>query len=648
MRSPARLSYPTWIGEIIFLIVLTLLTFPVSNRWVQLGGDENWIAALTMIHGHTAWGRDVVFTYGPLSHFGFAKIALPPVFFVASVLGALLFSFLFFFAPWAYLRAYPIPAWKRLSFLLLWGFVLPFRFTYANFDYRLLTALAFFCMAGLHSEGKSRAPWSFLAFAVAGILPLVKFGSGVMGIATVGLFSLFLVYNRRYKEVAIGVLTSVVIFTALWSWIAAPGRSILGFVKIGLQLASTYQEAMSIQTATEFWPLQLMCLSLFALGLLGSFTTRQWTTLFEGLLAAPLLYYAYRHSWVRNTPHNVMESLMLFPVFLLLWRGPFFKTTSSLNRYWRQICIGISAATLLLPALYYAGLDKSPVPVRFGFSLQGARSLIHDFIIGLRPSERGMEALMNQNELAAHTGLPPEWIARIGTNTVDIMPLDISMLYAHGLNYQPRLTLLSYATYSPDLDDRTARQLAESGPQYLIWCSRGEGHDGRNALWDGPQTICAIRQWYGPVATEGNDMLLERRSNPCREERGAQQSFSVSSDTWIEFPATTAIAREVPLIGIDIQPTLWGKIKAAAYQIEPAWLEMLDTDGRLSRFRIVRTTANQGLIASSAGILGLRWNHSDEQRRASPVRFRVLLPQTRLPSYQPAISVHIQPVQWLE
>ncbi len=103
----------------------------------------------------------------------------------------------------------------------------------------------------------------------------------------------------------------------------------------------------------------------------------------------------------------------------------------------------------------------------------------------------------------------------IGNESVDIIPSEISYIYANALTYNPRPVIQSYTAYTGYLDGlNRIKYMSDSAPTFILFSA--EAIDRRYAFFDEPQTKRAILQNYEVVSSANLDdskmILLKRRA----------------------------------------------------------------------------------------------------------------------------------------
>ena len=207
-----RLEWRRWGIRAGLVLALTIVTWPVASTIAQPGLDPSWMLGLALAHeGGLDWGRDLVFTYGPLG---------TGVYPIATSSGVLLASLLI-----AFLMHLLMVAAIFLAFRRQWGLVATTALTYIvagavgtiQADETVVAAFGFSVLA-LTVPPRS-AQRAALALAVGGgalaaFSLLVKLNNGVAVAAIVA--AALAAAPAPKRTLAIGVASGLVSLVILW------------------------------------------------------------------------------------------------------------------------------------------------------------------------------------------------------------------------------------------------------------------------------------------------------------------------------------------------------------------------------------------------------------------------------------------------
>jgi hypothetical protein len=107
--------------------------------------------------------------------------------------------------------------------------------------------------------------------------------------------------------------------------------------------------------------------------------------------------------------------------------------------------------------------------------------------------------------------LPVEWNEKIGNNTIQILPWELSYAEAnHWIGWQPNPVLQLYSVYTKKLDEYSVRSFTQEKAPHFILMEYG-AIDGRNMFIDTPATWNAIFPNYMIVKQDESRLLLSKK-----------------------------------------------------------------------------------------------------------------------------------------
>lgn len=440
-----------------FLAVGALATYvavastPSLFAPLRRGVDESWIWAINDLAGSAfVFGRDVLFTYGPLGYLLYpapdeGTFPLAAGFMLLSqlsLLGILLFRY-----------------WRSRAILSLLGFVILYLMAAGiglQYEYRLLIILAAILMVG-PGERKWRA-WTVLAACLAAALLYVKLNVGLAAAAALALGGLAWWRERRIgaREALLLLGGVYIVAVVILSFLVLDGpRNLLPWFRGGWDILSGYAEAMALPIPGGVVPLAIASVLI----LLG---TAVWIGRIEGqasVAALPLtaiLVVAVRHAFTRHEGR---------PFFGVAVAGMAALILIASSR--RGVIRGVVGAALLLPVAMAGSGTNIGTHVAAGFDPRpGWRTLLET----TRLQETRLE-LEASTELNLVDDLLPRSIgAQIRDRTVDSLPVALTFLLANDLAWIPNPVLQTYQAYVSRLDHLVASHFAgSSAPPFLLY-----------------------------------------------------------------------------------------------------------------------------------------------------------------------------------
>jgi hypothetical protein len=503
------------------LIVAAVVTLPVAGSPLLPGGEFQYQAGMIeAFREHLQWGSQVIWTYGPYGYMNepffmdfttwvvafMANLAVHAAFF--ALLGLLLVRI--HARPWQWLLAavvvvllfdrYPGQFWERFPVL----------------DHE--ASLAAILLLYLATETANRLEAAVLAAGGGLAIGYLFLDKGTFLLAGVGLIVAYLALslNRTRVASAIALMGGVTAgFLVLWMLDSQPVTGIPAYFRTTYEIIAGYPSAMSWfrESGAAHPTLQLglgaAMLGATALGLLMTFWRRDWSIFRLLLLTSPVAFFAFKNAYARFDEGHALAFWALAGVL----QGLVLVRALAASQSPAFAPVAIAAPVVLASVLLVSGLGPliGAVPgiqPAFGFpdNLAGDRHAVA--LIALPDRRQAEEAQVNASLRAAYP-LSPEVLDQLRQGSVDVLPVDLQVVAAYGLRWDPQPVLQMYAAYRPYLDHLDALHL--EGPQAPRFVLLGSGTvDGRYPLFDGPETYRVLFQRYRILEQTSNLTVMER------------------------------------------------------------------------------------------------------------------------------------------
>jgi hypothetical protein len=608
---------------------LAIATVPQLLVPLGRGVDESWIYAINYLPdlGY-AFGRDVLFTYGPLGYLLFPApigTTLPiAVGFVVLVQAALVGVVLD-----RYLRSRSI--WLILTFVVLYLLAAGIGLSYENHAL-ILVGLILSIVPGQARGGL----WAVAAACLAAVLLYAKLNLGLAAAAAL-LVAWVVWWRQRWLRPARAFLYLGLPYLAAVLLLSFPLMqgpvNLARWLSGGLDLVTGYAESMAL-------PITPVALVLAASAALAVVATAAWVGRAEPmatLRALPvgvILLAAFRHAFIRQDGHPFFAVAVAAMAILVL------NTTSR-----RAFARVIAGASLLLPlALLGSGASLGSAIVQAFDARPGGSTLISSFHLDDVRRTLVVESRAN----LVDERLPPEMLAVVQGETVDSLPVGLTFLYVNDLSWIPNPALQTYVVFSPRLDKLNAEHFARAAaPSFLLY--QFTDIDQRHPILAYPAMWRSILRHYqlsqqphsfGPF---GEVALIEKRRAPVPLRMQTRVRSRGRFGEWIEVPPIDSLA----FASIDLRHTTFGRLTLLLWRIEPLFIDLQYEDGRDLTFRFVPGTARNGVLlnylpSSMFELLNL----FQGIRPAAVVRFRIRGPGTG--SYQEPFAITWRSTDWLD
>ncbi len=575
------LNYKTWMQEhiriLIIGLILACLSFPnYKLSFVQgIDGPLPWVFNY-FADGHYALGRGILFPHGPLA---FMLYPLP----MGNNLGVTVFITLL------------------CSVLFSFGFF-KIYFSRQKKNYLLPTLLIFvvlsFCDLQLLLIGISatqlvlyhlfQKKQHLILASLAAILNLyLKTYGGVISLLLLFSYFLYLLTLKKNIQRALLIpLLCLLFFYVLWLSLYQTFSGSLYFMAGQLQLSSDNSEAVSYYQVNNWF---FIGLSLLSFILIPFFTKDKTTRLSHGILILPL-FAAWKHAMSRADSNHVNGFLIILIVFSLLL---FFIEKE------KKIVLGVLCICSVSGFALNMALTAEYNDYRFNTRIDPSRSAeLYSLIFrydSVAREKNGLNASINASEK-----LPDTLLHLIGKKTIDVFPWNYSTVAVNKLNWIPRPSLHSYASYTAWLDEQNKKHfLSADAPHFVLWeidelGGKLNSIDFRYLLNDAPETMLTFFSSYHLIFKDKTDLLFEKQNKPATVlKKRLSEPVNAAYNSWIQVPeaCNTCITRAK----IRIKKSASGSVKSLFYKGEAYSLEYQTEDGKTQAHKIVPKNAEEGL-----------------------------------------------------
>jgi hypothetical protein len=567
--------------SIIAAALAGVLCIPLAPAMPASGLDPSWAYAVNeAVARHLIFGRDVIFTYGPLGSVG--TQVYHPATDTLMIAGSALIGL-------ALSAGSSMLAWPKRAHLLL---LLPIVVAEAPIRDAVLLALPFLLL--LVTFRLSSAPAdpvhlptgraailcvSVLSCAV-GVLPLVK-GSFSALVAVDGGLAVLMAVAARRPMLALWI-SSLIIGSLCIGWLAAaqPLAALPEYFVGQKEFISGYSEAMSsegpVHQAHE-WAVVTVAIA----AILYVFLARRrglggWLTV---LGFAFYSFVIFKQGFVRQDGLHVLiagETFLFTGLFLSLMLDA------------RAAVVVAMIACLGWSAIERSAADFKPVTVLTRIenkASEGANGML--LRVGAPYELREMFVRAN-HEIAAATPLPEM------NGTADIYPVDLALLFANGARWSGRPSLQSYSAYAPAVAEANAAHLAGSQAPENIWFDI-EPIDGRLPALEDAASWPVLLGRYSIVGFYRNYLQMVRTAVPravVLDDRTISAAASVNE--WIDVPSSGKLV----WASIAMRPTLLGKLLLAIFKLPPVEIQLRLADGRVAKDRYIPEMGPAGFLIS--------------------------------------------------
>lgn len=590
------------------MVLQLLLWFPWHPIVLRSGLDISYYYAINELLAHHAQFADSVHPHGP---YGFLKnnVYHPATF------RLLLATRLAVFALFALLAARAACRWASgFRRGALWIALLVAVAWYGEAYFLSLAMLAFLAFWSADSAA-DRARWSPAVLGLS-LVALMKLNFGVMAAALAGLMALVVLLERRCDpgraKGAGGIAwrasgaawPALFVAGVLVLWIAAGQEiaSLAEFVVSRLRFSGSYSESHALAGPTY------QIVAFLAAGLLfwATFVGQELRRSGAGALAPAAalglwLALTAKHSFLRHDAdhavHGAFQGLCAAAIFGLLLLRPSERGEPPRRR---------APAVAAIAVMVAASLSLISFGRAYGY---GAGFFRH---LDLRTTARRIARFADQ---PSHIRDRHEFaLAKIRRahplpaleGTVDVYPWDLSLAFAHGLDWDPRPSLGSHMADHPDIAQANARHLAATdGPDHVLL--RVDSLDHRYPSMDDGPSWPVLLAGFRLRSVAGSQLVLDRAERPRALEWGEPMRRELAFGGRLELPGGPD---RLLWLRVDPVRTRRGGLVAASWRGPVVYLSVELANGRESWHRLVPGAARAGfllspLVVDNAGFMAL-------------------------------------------
>jgi len=579
-------------------ILVILLQVKIGNGFGDTL-DAGWGEVLNwgIVHG-AQWGKELVFTYGPL---GFLSPDIP--FDPATYWPTLILQHLFAAAT----ACLVVVNLRRLPLVSGLGFLIATIVMGWNWSSSAALIIVYpLAILPLERVARRDAPAGLRAHlavaalaAYVALLPLIKFSVFPLWLAWLPLGA-FILWRPRARSLVVTFLgSSLLAPTIVWM---ACGQHLANLPTF---IATSWQEAVQYGAAMQASPAEHLVDDV-ALG----------ATLF-GIACAAGLAWLERHSTRR-----IAVCIMFAITIALAYRAGATRADGGhLGILWSVLAWCMA----LLAGLLYARLPaRRPRQAAMAFVL-ALLALTPEWLSGLYPPftlqqvykgqytatyvKQRLDQLLSphqtyQQKIAQWAAdrkklAVPQIAQTIGNDSVDVLMDAQSVLLANDFNYAPRPVFQSYSAYSGEL--ARLNEAFFDGAHAPAWVMlHWSTIDDHYPTSDDPLALMRILQTYRPVLSDGAFLLFRRT---MANAAGTALISGNARDVDLKFGTFTAIPPAPSgtwFAKLDVQLTFFGKLRGLIYRQPKLRIEVKTKDGTTRGYSLVQAVARSGFMLSPA------------------------------------------------
>lgn len=545
--------------------IVLLLSLPPPVLPVETGTDPSWISLLNHLSFRKMFGSSAVFTYGPL---GFILV---PQAMGANVIIALISNlFQLIILGGVYIFLFNQGQTSRMStWCLLACHLIPTRIP--EWQWTILPLILIATVSLNKSLSKRTAvSLTFLSAGLCVFVSLMKFSSCLLILSTSFMAITYLFLRDPKKTI---YLATVYVGTFLFFCILACVTLFASFaafsdwMKYSFQLATGYNLYMLVNKS---WA-ELMLPFLYLFIILWMLLWRVqdfWRNLARFCIFAPLFFLLIKYAITRQ---HIDPLLYVGPIVSGLW-------LLDADAGWRKRLMGLITCQFLIAFLFtwffiFAGSTTAPfVGLSFG-------NLKNTLMLTKTIEQSRQKSTLN----LASARLPDDWLAVIGTNRVQSIPLEYSYLLATPLDATPFYTFQGYGCFLHTLGAKSAELYFKKDAPCFIICELF-ALDGRNMFLDMPCVWKGIQENYKLIKHTDKLALLEK-AQTMNVNAKLSNKIVIQKGEWLD----TSLLKGRQ-IAIQWPQTIIGKFLSFLLRNDMTFLTIEYADGAIRKYRVLPDT----------------------------------------------------------
>jgi hypothetical protein len=477
--------------------VVAWLSWPLDHLSPRPGLDTSWNAAVYLaLSDGLHFGRDLIFTYGPLGFLALPELYSPWPVAIAAVYVAITHTAVCTILVWAARRTFGVVPAVLIAYVAAKTIPLPTsRF--------LVVAVFIVCVSALLTAGNIRLNRLLAAAggALAGVELLVRLDIGLSMLVLLAV-TILLIPAQRYLNLA--VLGGSCLTAFLIGWVSAgQSFSTLGaFLEHSLEIAAGYGEAMAIDDPSRAWEYSaaLLVVAVAATAAAGAVRARPLGTQIRvAVVGALFVFLSFKHGFVR---HDALHSTGFFAA---MFGGLLAFTWPPERRREPLLALGTALVAFLAAGNFeWRQFD----PVR-----SASRAVDHvETIVG----DRSGAVDRSRIELRAWYRLDPNTLDALDGRTVAIWPWEAGVAWAYrNFEWRPIPVFQSYSAYTPELDALNRDFLASERAPERILRHQTSAIDDRLLQLDSPAATLEMLCRYVEISAGPGLQVLARTKNRC-------------------------------------------------------------------------------------------------------------------------------------
>jgi len=594
------------ITYVVLALFMLLYLMPVNPGMPSSGLDPSWSNVINYAFiNDMSFGKDLVFTYGPLGSFRFPGYVYAESSYYTAIVLSVFIALIVATSLFMITRKINLLG-KTLGIIaiftglindgLFFWYLIPILFVIITFE---------------KDNEKIYKTLSFLLLAVLSFSVLIKFSHFPTAILSVLFVDGYFYYKFKQKI----PLYTLLFFAFMIVFYTLSGQNIFDFYDYfvgSFNTLSGYSEAMNIfGPSSMIYIFLALFIGMYILLLKVFYDNRSLKLFLVSLTASLVLFMAFKQGFVRHDGHAITAFAGMAFVFGLFYLYYYEYFKNNIYKFIANSLLILSIIfsftivgfykinTILAP--YIIDKINSGLPTnevfksinRDKFVLVSQMTNFHDFYYKIKDfhkifdSNRIVE--LNQEYKNSMNNIKEKIDLSGISGTVDIYPWDQSYIIANELKYQPRPLFQSYSVYTPKLIENNIEFLrSEKAPDNILFQIK-EIDERLPSTMEGASWIEILKR-YETVGLKNNFLHMKKRITPRVINFKNTQTINSKFNEIVNTPYDNAFVK------IKFKKSLFGSIINTLFKSPILWIKLEFSDGSTIQKRIIPQISSSGFI----------------------------------------------------
>ena len=594
------------ITYVVLALFMLLYLMPVNTVMPSSGLDPSWSNVINYAFiNDMSFGKDLVFTYGPLGSFRFPGYVYAESSYYTAIVLSVFIALIVATSLFMITRKINLLG-KTLGIIaiftglindgLFFWYLIPILFVIITFE---------------KDNEKIYKTLSFLLLAVLSFSILIKFSHFPTAILSVLFVDGYFYYKFKQKI----PLYTLLFFAFMILFYTLSGQNIFDFYDYfvgSFNTLSGYSEAMNIfGPSSMIYIFLALFIGMYILLLKVFYDNRSLKLFLVSLTASLVLFMAFKQGFVRHDGHAITAFAGMAFVFGLFYLYYYEYFKNNIYKFIANSLLILSIIfsftivgfykinTILAP--YIIDKINSGLPTnevfksinRDKFVLVSQMTNFHDFYYKIKDfhkifdSNRIVE--LNQEYKNSMNSIKEKIDLSGISGTVDIYPWDQSYIIANELKYQPRPLFQSYSVYTPKLIENNIEFLrSEKAPDNILFQIK-EIDERLPSTMEGASWIEILKR-YETVGLKNNFLHMKKRITPRVINFKNTQTINSKFNEIVNTPYDNAFVK------IKFKKSLFGSIINTLFKSPILWIKLEFSDGSTIQKRIIPQISSSGFI----------------------------------------------------